>query len=283
MIKIIYIIVIAIIAGALLWFLINFFIAKNSKTGLEEEKLMVQEAQTLLEEKKYEDAIKKYHEILTRFPESPDTDKILFSTGMSYLNLKKYDESVIYFQKLVGEYPKSQNAPEALYELMVAYSEKGDIKNMQDSLIRLSNNYPNADGTLFSNAKNIEMKVLPSILLQGAEVLFKLKKNQEALNLYQLILKDYPSTGDTFSRIIIGIGLCQENLGNETEAIVSFQKIADNYPESAYASYAFYYISRIYQGQKNYTKAKEYCKAILDNYPSAPQWISDKAKECLQK
>jgi TolA-binding protein len=281
--KIIYITVIVIIACVLLWFLINYFIIKKPQINSTVEKSLTEEGLSLFEEKKYEEAIGKYLEILTRFPESPNISKVLFSTGVSYSNLGKYDESITYFQKLTKEYPDSQEAPAALYELMVAYTEKGDVKNMQDSLIRLANRYPGAANVLFNNAKNIEMKVLPSVILQGAEALFKLKKTQEALNLYRLLLKDYYFDGDSVAKIMLGIGLCQEGLGDKTGAVASFLEIADKYPQNLYAPYALYYTARIYQDQKNYAKAGQYCKTILDNYPSAPQWILDKAGDCLQK
>jgi TolA-binding protein len=261
----------------------NYFISKRPQIESAIEKRLLEESSSLFEAKKYEDAAKKYQEILTRFPNYQDASKILFFTGLSYLNAKKYDESILYFQKLVEEYPEGNDAPTAVYKLAVAYFEKGDIMNMQDAIIRLSNKYPNAPSTLFKDAKDIELQVLPSVLLRGAETLFQLGKISEALNLYQLLLKDYSFDPNTTAKAILGIGACQVILKNETEAMTSFQRIVDNYPQSIYTASALYYISRIYQDQNNYAKAKEYCKIILDKYSFAPQWILDRSKECLQE
>jgi TolA-binding protein len=280
--KIIYIAIIVIVTCLVLWFLVNYFISKKPQIESEIEKKLLQEGSSLYEEKKYEDAIKKYREILTRFPKAPDTDRILLLTGLSYINLNKYDESMPYFQRLADEYRQSDNAPMALYEQMVVYKSKGDFINMQTTLMTLLNRYSDKNLKVFTAAKNMEMQVLSLTLLQGAEAMLWLNNTQQALNLYQLLLKDYNPNDDTKEQILLGIGLCLKNSKNEAEALASFQKMVNDYPKSTYAPYALYHISTIYQDQKNYTKAKEYCKTILDNYSSAPQWISDRAKQCLQ-
>ncbi len=75
-------------------------------SGLE-EKAMLNIARLYFEEKKYEESITQYNEILDKFPNSISRDLIYLNIGKSFAAEQKYDEAISSLTKILIEFPKS--------------------------------------------------------------------------------------------------------------------------------------------------------------------------------
>lgn len=96
------------------------------------------EAVDLQNNKKTDDALEKYLELVDRFPESYEAPKAMFQIAVIYhtrgmnqpdqVNLKK---AVEYFTNVYEDYPSSKEAPQALF--MVGFIQSNDLYNFDEA------------------------------------------------------------------------------------------------------------------------------------------------------
>jgi outer membrane protein assembly factor BamD len=65
----------------------------------------------------------RYREVLDKYPDYSETDKILFRTANTYLEEEEPDEAAKYFQRIVRDYPNSQYAQKSREQLEVIGAE----------------------------------------------------------------------------------------------------------------------------------------------------------------
>ena len=118
---------------------------------------------------------------------------------------------------------------------------------------------------------------------QSPEQLFKDARqapNEEAVRIYQRIIKKYPGTKDA-ARAQLGIGTLYFRQRKYAQAIKANQKYIDNYPEEGPERIAMIYsvIGMIYQEMSNFDMAKKIYEKIINEYPttrsalSAQEWV----------
>lgn len=76
-----------------------------------------EDAQAYFNSKKYTDAILKYEELKTKFPDYKDLSKVYLQQARSFSELKKNKEAKLFYNKVKELYPKSKEAKEAESEI----------------------------------------------------------------------------------------------------------------------------------------------------------------------
>ena len=109
-------------------------------------------------------------------------------------------------------------------------------------------------------------------------LLYKEHKCQKVIEEYQEFLSRYPDAFQTDGTLFL-IGQCQKRLGNNDEALLVFQKLIDNYPESSAIPNILYRSAEIYFIRGELKKTEEYCDKILEEYPDAEKWIINVIKK----
>ena len=89
-------------------------------------------AQRLLQDFKYEEAVKEYEKALERIPPSHLQNKILFQLGEIYnLYLNDSDKSVFYFEKIITSTPDIRWKVKAKEKLAALYFDKKNFKKAE--------------------------------------------------------------------------------------------------------------------------------------------------------
>ena len=247
------------------------------------ERNLFEEALTLFNDKKYQEAIEKYREFLNKYPDSLRADDALLSIGQSQRYLGKNEEALSTFQKLMDNYPNSDNIPDALYHSAEIYLfVKNRPEKAEEYYDRILKDYPEAERWIIDNVNEIKPEISSRSFLLGADFLFYEQKTKEALEKYQEFLNRYPDSSLT-DNVLLHIGLCYQRLKKNDEALLSFQKLIDNYPNSIRAPDALYYSAVIYSEKNDLKRVKEYCDRILKEYPDTREWIINGAKKLLEE
>jgi TolA-binding protein len=108
------------------------------------------EAKTLVDAKKYKEAITVYEKMIADLPESDSLQVAYFNLGSLYrtpeiaVTSKDKLKAIEYYRTVFDKFPKSVYAPMALFNVGFIYgTELNDIKNATDNYNILIKNFPN--------------------------------------------------------------------------------------------------------------------------------------------
>lgn len=123
----------------------------------------------------YEKAIKNFEDFLTVFPNSPYRDEANYYQGMTYLAKQDYGLASLIFYDLKENSPRFAQA--SAYQIAYSFFLKEDYSTAKDSLFAFIKEYPKA-------------KERKDAVLTLAEICFKLKQWADAIDWYQIALKE---------------------------------------------------------------------------------------------
>lgn len=97
-------------------------------------------AQTLFAEKKFEDAIKTYKEVIQGYPETKSAEDSYFHIGWAFEKLEKYDEAIIQLETAIEKYPHNKDTQ--TYQVYVAqvYYAKNDMDGAIQAYRKVADN-----------------------------------------------------------------------------------------------------------------------------------------------
>src|SRR5208282_3156781 len=98
-----------------------------------------------------------------------------------------------------------------------------------------------------------------------------LKEPEEALKVFQRILRLYPNDIDIAENADIGIAKCQFELGQEGQAVRRFKLIVYKYPKTDAEFDALLWLAQYYLKNGDVDSAIDYYKTIIDEFPDSPQ------------
>jgi len=99
-----------------------------------------------------------------------------------------------------------------------------------------------------------------------ADNLFYDGKFEEALSEYKQLLEKYPNY-DSKKQILMMIGRCYTNLGQDSLAVKSFQEIIDANPNDSYASQAVSLMGNLFRQRYQYKEAILVCDRVVKKHP----------------
>jgi tetratricopeptide (TPR) repeat protein len=103
-------------------------------------------------------------------------------------------------------------------------------------------------------------------------------KSQEALNLFQDILKNFKGS-EIESVTLLRLGKTYENLGDYISALSQYQTIIDNHSEGIYADEALYFSAEIYNKQlKDTEKAKSLYEKLVFHHEDSIYFVDARKK-----
>ena len=101
-----------------------------------------EEAMAKYRAREYQDAIKAFQVIVTRFPEHDLAANAQYWTGDSYYQLRAYRAAIDAQKRLIATYPKSSKVPDALLNIGSAQLGLGDAVSARRSWEQLIANFP---------------------------------------------------------------------------------------------------------------------------------------------
>jgi outer membrane protein assembly factor BamD len=202
-------------------------------------------ALSFFENKKYDQAIQGFERILFYHPSSEFVDDAQYWLGRTYLEQKEYDQAIIEFDYLIRNFPKSAQLEDAYFHrarahLLAAPSYEKDLSDLKIA-IRFFDEFL----TRYPNSKHTD------------------DVRKEILTARERLAKKQLENGKLY-----------EKLKEMTAALLYYEHITNNYPETVSAGEARFRSAHIYEKRGENEKALELYRKLLDN----AQW-QDKAAD----
>ncbi|MEW5901273.1 MAG: tetratricopeptide repeat protein [Acidobacteriota bacterium] len=164
----------------------------------------------LFDEKKYEEAIAVYQDILAKFPDAYIINR---NIGNCYFQMEKYDEAETYYQKVLAGDPANG---EALLMIGNCYANRGQNDKALEWYGRIE----------FEKIKD------PVVLYNVGTTYYNSSRFEEALKYYKRAVE----LQSDFLDVVYQLGLTHLTMGNQPEAIAMFENYLKLDPDSARAS-----------------------------------------------
>ena len=116
-------------------------------------------AEELMAKGQYDEAAKKYIELVDEEPRHEFADKALNNAAVCYENVQRFDSALRLYERIVNEYPSSKLADAALFRVAVNAEKSYDYDKAIDRYQKLVKDYPQAkdrESALFNTARLLE-------------------------------------------------------------------------------------------------------------------------------
>jgi len=221
-----------------------------------EAQILLKEADALFDKEKYDEAIKKYRMILTKYKDiEPSVLKVIkISLANAYIQIKKYKKAESLVKSVLA---KEKNYIPALSSLERIYRETGRGDEAA-KIVKKLENLRGKDATLYyKEGLNYEIK----------------GKYKNALKLYKKALEidpNYTAVKKRVAYLLYQKGVENFNKNNVEEALKNFQEALKYYPDFLEAKKKIELInalSYIIKARNNPEKADEYFKKAFNIFP----------------
>jgi tetratricopeptide (TPR) repeat protein len=213
---------------------------------------LIQMADAYQEGGRFNDAIGIYEQISKNGQRSGLEDYIQYRLAVALLKAEKFEVAQIAFTTLMNKFPDSK------------YLE--DVNYYQGVIQFKNNNWGKA-----ANFMDVFLKGLtaPSEFSAQANYILALsylnqKQSEEALKIFQKILRLYPDEPVIAKNSDLAIAKCLFELGQVKEAVKRFKLIVFKYPKSEVEQEALLWLAQEAMKNFQYLQAVEYYRELLD-------------------
>ncbi|MBN2731182.1 MAG: tetratricopeptide repeat protein, partial [Balneolaceae bacterium] len=242
----------------------------------------------------YEPAQKIFEQI---HEEAPDTDvgqQALFWNADSYYNMQQYGPASREFRRFIQNYPDSKLIGAARYSLGWSYFKMGDYSSAIQPFRDFLNNYNPPDIALFPYDTDTRLRLGDSYyamsdydqaiqvyqqsvnddpggdyaLFQIANSYYRSERTYEAVRTFRRFLQTFPNSR-LREQAQYNIAYIYLNAENYEQAIVEFQTAINNYPGTRWAARSQYNIGDAYYNAGEYQKAIAAYRKVMEQYPNS--------------
>lgn len=222
-----------------------------------------------------------------------DDELRIFSQGLYYFNISDHIQALESFDIYLKRHPKGKLLAKVYLKKADTFYEMGRINDSLSVYNVILKKFSGSEYTKVRNKahyglawcylKNSNFKkaiaefkkaleysndpaVKISSKIQIADAYQEAKKYQEALDIYNQIIKDYPNTlYADYIQFQIGMIFIKEKMLEE--AFLSFRNLTKNFPNSKLVPEAKYYLAVGYFSQNKYQAAEEILSNLINEYP----------------
>lgn len=213
-------------------------------------------AEELMSKGQYDEAAKKYLELVAEEPKHEFADKALNNAAVCYENVQRFDSALKIYERIFSEYPQSKLADSALFRVAVNAEKSYDFDKAIEKYQKLVKDYPQSkdrQNALFNTAR----------LLEG------LQRYNESAAAYLRYADLYPTSEEApknqFRAALIYEK--QEDWTKEIGALREFvQKFSSKPAQAELVIDAKKRIGDAYKKQKKETEAKKAYKDAADDF-----------------
>jgi TolA-binding protein len=267
--------------------------AEGIKGGEVKKNVLMDTAQVLFTQKKYEKAMGYFDEYVSRYPDDALVPQALYQAGVSYYRLEYYEEAMKRWNRIVETYPTSELAPQALYQVGKTNFGLGAYDKASGDFQLLIDKYPE-----YEKSKEARILIAQSYYNQGRFDLAakrleeflnnypKDPKSKDVLELLQMAhYKEGKAKGDLLALtekypksklnadIYWQMGAEAFNANQYKQALQYFQRLVGEFPEAKQVEQAYYYMAESYFNLEEYKKAVTAYKNYVLNFPKTSNRI----------
>ncbi len=220
---------------------------------------LIQMADVYQENNQWEDAAGIYERVKKMYPANGMMDYVLYRQAIAFLKLERMDAALGNFKSLAEDFPNSKYLQDIDYYMGVISFKKGDWKQSAQTM------------TLYLKNLTQPSEFTPEANYILALSYSNLKEPEEALKIFQKILRLYPNDIDIAKNADIGIAKCQFELGQGALAVQRFKLIVYKYPKTDAEFEALLWLAQYYLKNADADAAIEFYRSIVDEFPDSPQ------------
>ncbi len=227
----------------------------NASSDDSKASVMLQLADAYQDAERFNEAVGAYDEIVLKYPGIVLADYLQYRKAIALLKSDQIEGAINAFAFLKNNFPDSKYLEDIGYYLGVLEFKKGNwsaaagyMEEFLKSLTRPSDFAPEANYILALSMLN-------------------LKQPDEALKIFQKILRLYPDEETVAKNADIGIAKCQFETGQVKEAVKRFKLIVYKYPKSDVEQEALLWLAQNAMKNAQYDEAIDFYNQIIERFP----------------
>ena len=209
-------------------------------------------------EGKYKETLTIYYQILKNPNNKSIIDAARYFAGQSHYYLKNYDTAINVFKRINS---KNSYYDSALYSTALAYLKKKSIPTSIDYFRKIVT-LPIISGE--------RRRIVDDARLTLGYIYYELGSYKDALNLFS----DISDRHENYQDALLALGWTNLKLGNNEAAIKPLLKLIDAFPGSANAEESYFLLGQAYIMIKEYDKALQAYKTIVELFSDNIQNIN---------
>ncbi len=238
----------------------------------------------------YNDAIKSWQILASRYPKSKRAAEALYKMSDIYFKAQQFEKSLAGFQEILDKYPKTDTAEDAMLSIAEVYYNSDQEAKAVDAYKRFMTKYPDSnkvtsveEGMQRATYKKAEKTNDPKALLEyynkypdsnlavnalykAAETYYTENKYKESIDAFNKLIEQFPN--DTMAvNAHYYVGACYEGLQQMAEAVAAYKAFIKNYPKHELASDVTFRLATAAYMSKSYPDAIFYYERIIQQYP----------------
>ena len=181
----------------------------------------------------FKEAINDYHYVIQIYKNSALTPVVYYSIGDAYFNLGIYDSAIVNYRNVVTKYPSSEYVYDAINGMQYSYVAMGKSDEAVVLIDRFVGQNPN-------------LKFSDQIFFKKGEIYYSQRDYNNAKTSYQEFLVRYPNS-PYVPEAYYWLGKSSQNLKQDDEAILYFNKVFESYPGSESAAVSVIELGKMYE------------------------------------
>ncbi len=194
----------------------------------------------------------------------------LFKTGLKLMNESKYERAIKYFNKIVNEYPHSGYLIKSQFLLAECYFQKKDYEKAKLEYEFYMKTFPYAEDyenafykSLICNLKLFKKSQRISILEELKENFLAFKKSYPE-GQFSKEIQSYVNTIDSLiAKNFFDIAFLYYKNGELNPAKIYFEYVINNFPNTSFKFHSLYYLAEISYKNNEREKVENYLKEII--------------------
>ena len=264
--------------------------AENLKSKEVKRSVLMDTAQVLFTQKKYEKAMGYFNEFVDRYPDDAMVPQALFQAGVCFYRLEFYKEANERWGRIVKSYPTHELAPKALFQQAKTLFGLGQYADASKEFQLLIDKYPD-----YQKVKEARIQIAQSYYNQGRfdlaierlqEFLNNYPKDPKAKDVLELLQMAHYRKGkgktdlalltEKFPRskltadIYWQTGAEAFNAKQYKQALDYFRKLVGDFPEAQQVGQAYFYMAESHFNLEDYANAVTAYKNFVLNFPDDP-------------
>jgi len=257
---------------------------------------LFEQAEQFVEDENYEGAEAIYKQVVTENPRTDDALEAQKLLTISYINRGKRDEAELALQELLAKFSENEHIAKAVDDIADEYRESKDYDKARQLYQHVVSNWSDADYALESQRGLILLNILvgdetaaqadidklltefsghkdiAKVAAHVADDHRDLGKYESALELYRYVVETWPESEYAMGSEV-SIARLNIKLGNETAAQAALGKLIADFRGNKGLAKAVDHVADSYRESKQYEKAKELYKYVVDTWPEAEHAI----------
>lgn len=201
-------------------------------------------------------ALGHYARLEREMPGPNHLPRTLLARGRALGDLGRHNEALAIYERVIREFPTSSFSAQALYQTGVTQElHLHDVERAKEAYAKVRETAPGSEfATLAEERRQSldlfgryreeiagggeEEKKAQAGFLMAELSLFRLRKVEEALALYQAVERDHPQSSFAPKAAFAAAWIQEHELGDSTAAVAAYRRVFDRYPGTEYGVHA---------------------------------------------